>query len=342
MQKLDPNLVSSYDYHLPKSLIASHPIKPKEDARLLVYKKSDKSIVHAKFGEIFDFLPKNMSVLLNDTKVIKARIFGFKQSGGKVELLFNSVVNEYEFKVYIKGKVQVGSRLIFDEELKAIVLSLSDDGARIVNFFKNEKPLHASELFDILDKIGHVPLPPYIKREDTKEDEEDYQTLFAKSRGAVAAPTASLHFSEESFSKLKKCFETEFITLHIGAGTFKGVEGEKINEHTMHSEYFIISDNAQKIIQSDKPILCVGTTVVRSVEYFVRTKKTKGECNLFLTPFNSPLRVNYLLTNFHLPKSTLIMLAASFIGVDETLRIYKEAIDKKYRFFSYGDAMLIL
>ncbi|MDR1285482.1 MAG: tRNA preQ1(34) S-adenosylmethionine ribosyltransferase-isomerase QueA [Campylobacteraceae bacterium] len=342
MQKLNPLLVSSYDYHLPKSLIASYPIKPKEDARLLVYKRSDKSIVHAKFGELFDFLPKNTSVLLNDTKVIKARVFGFKQSGGRVELLFNSVVKEYEFKVYIKGKVQVGSKLVFDGELKAVVLSLNDDGTRIVSFFKNEKPLHVSEVFDILDKIGHVPLPPYIKREDTKEDEDDYQTLFAKNEGAVAAPTASLHFSEKSFLKLKKCFETEFITLHVGAGTFKGVESEKINEHTMHSEYFIISDNAQKIIQSDKSILCVGTTVARSVEYFVRTKKTKGECNLFLTPLNPPIRVNYLLTNFHLPKSTLIMLVASFIGIDETLRVYKEAIDNRYRFFSYGDAMLVL
>jgi S-adenosylmethionine:tRNA ribosyltransferase-isomerase len=130
--------------------------------------------------------------------------------------------------------------------------------------------------------------------------------------------------------------------LHVGAGTFKGVESEKIDEHTMHSEYFIISGNAQKIIQSSKPILSVGTTVTRSVEYFARTKKTRGECDIFLNPLNHPIRVNYLLTNFHLPKSTLIMLVASFIGVDETLRIYKEAVDKEYRFFSYGDAMLIL
>ncbi|MDR0408385.1 MAG: tRNA preQ1(34) S-adenosylmethionine ribosyltransferase-isomerase QueA [Campylobacteraceae bacterium] len=342
MRKLDPLLISSYDYYLPKSLIASYPVKPKEDARLLVYKRSDKSIFHAKFGEIFEFLPKDISVLLNDTKVIKARIFGFKQSGGKVELLFNSVVGEHEFKVYIKGRVKIGSELIFGEGLRAIVSFLIDDGARIVSFFKDERPLHAGELFDILDEIGHVPLPPYIKREDAKDDEEDYQALFAKNRGAVAAPTASLHFSEESFSKLEKYFEIEFITLHVGAGTFKGVESENISEHKMHSEYFIISDNAKKIIQSNKSILCVGTTVARSVEYFVRTEKTEGECDLFLTPLNPPIRANYLLTNFHLPKSTLIMLTASFIGLDETLRIYKEAVDKKYRFFSYGDAMLVL
>jgi S-adenosylmethionine:tRNA ribosyltransferase-isomerase len=342
MQKLNPSLLLSYDYYLPKSLIASYPIKPKENARLLVYKRDDKSIFHAKFGDLFEFLPKNLSVLLNDTKVVKARIFGFKQSGGKVELLFNSIVKEHEFKVYIKGRVEVGSKLIFDDGLSAVVLCLEYDGARIVNFFKDKKALHVGELFEVLDKIGHVPLPPYIKREDTKEDEEDYQTLFAQNRGAVAAPTASLHFSEDSFLKLKKYFETEFVTLHVGAGTFKSVESESIDKHTMHSEYFIIPDNTKKIIQSDKPILSVGTTVARSVEYFVRTKKTEGECDLFLNPFNPPVRVNYLLTNFHLPKSTLIILVASFIGVDETLRVYKEAVDKKYRFFSYGDAMLIL
>ncbi|MDR3177959.1 MAG: tRNA preQ1(34) S-adenosylmethionine ribosyltransferase-isomerase QueA [Campylobacteraceae bacterium] len=342
MRKLDPTLLSSYDYYLPKSLIASHPIKPKEDAGLLVYKRDDKSIFHAKFGELFEFLPKNLSVLLNDTKVVKARIFGFKQSGGGVELLFNSMVKEHEFKVYIKGRVKVGSKLIFDDGLSAVVLSLCDDGARVVNFFKDEKLLCLGGLFEILNKIGHVPLPPYIKREDTAEDEEDYQTLFAKNEGAVAAPTASLHFSDESFLKLKERFKTEFITLHVGAGTFKGVESENIREHAMHSEYFIIPDNAAKIIQSDEAILSVGTTVTRSVEYFARTQKTQGECNLFLNPLNPPIRVNHLLTNFHLPKSTLIMLVAGFVGVDETLRIYKEAVDKKYRFFSYGDAMLIL
>ncbi|MDR0579821.1 MAG: tRNA preQ1(34) S-adenosylmethionine ribosyltransferase-isomerase QueA [Campylobacteraceae bacterium] len=342
MQKLDPSLLSSYDYHLPKSLIASYPIKPKEEARLLVYKRDNKSVIHAKFGELFEFLPKNLSVLLNDTKVIKARIFGFKQSGGSVELLFNSIIKECDFKVHIKGRVKVGSKLVFDDGLSAVVLSLNDDGTRVVNFFKDEKLLHADKLFEILDKIGHVPLPPYIKREDTKEDEEDYQTLFAKNEGAVAAPTASLHFSDESFLKLKNNFETEFITLHVGAGTFKGVESEKIDKHMMHSEYFIIPSKAEKIIQSSKQILSVGTTVARSVEYFARTKKREGECDIFLNPLNPPIRVGHLLTNFHLPKSTLIMLVASFIGVEETLRIYKEAVDMKYRFFSYGDAMLIL
>lgn len=336
------NLSASYDYRLPKSLIASHPINPKEDARLLVYERKSQNITHAKFGELFSFLPLNASVLLNDTKVIKARIFGTKSSGGKIEMLLNSAFANNTFQVYIKGKVKVNSKLFFDENLQAIVLALYEDGTRVVKFFQNEHELDAHSLFKILNKIGHVPLPPYIKRSDTKEDESDYQTLFAKHEGSVAAPTASLHFSEKMFEELKKRFETEFLTLHVGAGTFKGVESENINEHIMHAEYFSISDKAKHIIQSDKKLLCVGTTTTRTVEYFARTNEQQGFCRLFLNPLNPPKRVNYLLTNFHLPRSTLIMLVAGFIGLKDTLNIYQIAVKEKYRFFSYGDAMLIL
>jgi S-adenosylmethionine:tRNA ribosyltransferase-isomerase len=339
---LDVNLCTSYDYSLPKSLIASHPINPKESARLLVYERALKQITHTNFGELFSFLPKNTAVLLNDTKVIKARIFGTKSSGGAVELLFNSPLQNNSFKVYIKGRVKAGTKLFFDQNLQADVIALNDDGTRIVEFFHNKKTLDTSSLFEILDKIGHVPLPPYIKRDDTKEDESDYQTLFAKNEGAVAAPTASLHFSETMFDELKKRFEVEFLTLHVGAGTFKGVESEKLGEHIMHSEYFSIPNEAKRLIQSPKPLLSVGTTVTRTVEYFVRTKKQQGFCDLFLNPLNPPKRITYLLTNFHLPRSTLIMLVAGFIGLEETLRIYKSAVDEKYRFFSYGDCMLIL
>jgi S-adenosylmethionine:tRNA ribosyltransferase-isomerase len=327
---------------LPKSLIASHPINPKESAKLLVYERKSRNITHACFGELFLFLPKNTSVLLNDTKVIKARIFGAKASGGAVELLFNSPFCNSSFKVYIKGRVKAGMKLFFGQNLQADVIALNDDGTRVVEFFQNEKKLDTSSLFKILDKIGHVPLPPYIKRDDTKEDESDYQTLFAKNEGAVAAPTASLHFSEAMFDELKKRFETEFLTLHVGAGTFKGVESERLDEHIMHSEYFSISNAAKRLIQSSKPLLSVGTTVTRTVEHFVRTKEEQGFCGIFLNPLNPPKRVNYLLTNFHLPRSTLIMLVAGFIGLEETLRIYKTAVKEKYRFFSYGDAMLIL
>lgn len=336
------NLSANYDYRLPKSLIASHPINPKEDARLLVYERKNQNITHAKFGELFSFLPQDTSVLLNDTKVIKARIFGTKSSGGKIEMLINSPFKDNTFQVYIKGRVNVNSRLFFCENLHAVVLALHEDGMRIVKFFQNERELDTRALFKILNQIGHVPLPPYIKRADTKKDENDYQTLFAKYEGSVAAPTASLHFSEKMFKELKRRFETEFLTLHVGAGTFKGVESENINKHIMHAEYFSISDKAKCLIQSDKKLLCVGTTTARTVEYFARTDEGQGFCNIFLNPLNPPMRVNYLLTNFHLPRSTLIMLVAGFIGLEETLNIYQTAVKEKYRFFSYGDAMLIL
>jgi S-adenosylmethionine:tRNA ribosyltransferase-isomerase len=309
---------------------------------MLVYERKNKSITHAHFGELFSFLPQDTAVFLNDTKVIKARIFGRKSSGGAVELLLNSPLHDNSFKVYIKGRVHAGLKLFFDENLQAIVLELHEDGTRIVKFSQNGKELDMHSLFKVLNQIGHVPLPPYIKREDTKEDESDYQTIFAKNDGSVAAPTASLHFSEKMFEELQGRFEVEFLTLHVGAGTFKGVESERLGEHIMHSEYFSISNEAMRIIQSDKSILSVGTTVARTVEYFARTKKQQGFCDLFLNPLNPPVRVNYLLTNFHLPRSTLIMLVAGFIGLEETLRVYETAVHEQYRFFSYGDCMLIL
>jgi len=232
--------------------------------------------------------------------------------------------------------------LFFDDELKAKVLSLQEDGTRIVTFFHKNKPITSDELFNILDKIGHMPLPPYIKREDNKEDEIEYQTVFSKERGAVAAPTASLHFTDVMFKNLQKNYETHFLTLHVGAGTFKPVEAESIKDHVMHSEFYEIPESTCKVIDSHKPILAVGTTVTRTVEYYVRKNMKVGKSDLFLHPQNKPKRVNHLLTNFHLPKSTLLMLVASFVGIGKALEIYKIAVEKEYRFFSYGDAMLII
>ena len=187
-----------------------------------------------------------------------------------------------------------------------------------------------------------MPLPPYIKREDNKNDEYDYQSVFAQNIGAVAAPTASLHFSSKMFKKLQEKFECSSITLHVGAGTFKPVEVDDIRQHIMHAESYNIPKKTKKILQSEKNILAIGTTVTRAIEFFQRTNKLSGLCDLFLHPDNPPLRVNYLLTNFHLPKSTLLMLVASFIGIKKTLELYNEAIENRYRFYSYGDAMLIL
>lgn len=339
---LDESLVSSYDYFLPNELIASYPANPRESARLLVYKTAEKKIIHSNFSNLFEFLPSSASVILNDTKVIKARIFGKKQSGGKIELLLNSPASEDTFKVYIKGKVKEKSKLFFDNDLVADVLSVNDDGTRIISFTCKDKKLKIHELYEVLEKIGHIPLPPYIKREDEKLDTKEYQSVFAKNSGAVAAPTASLHFSDEMFKNLQKKFECKFVTLHIGAGTFKGVECKNINEHIMHEEFYNIPKETEELIDSKKELLCIGTTSARVVEFYSRTKKTNGYCNLFLNPGNKPLRTNYLLTNFHLPKSTLIMLVASFIGLKETLNLYGTAVKEKYRFFSYGDAMLII
>ncbi len=339
---MDPLKTDSYDYTLPPELIATEPASPRDSCRLLVYNRQDKSITHTVFSKINDFLPKECAVLCNDTKVIKARIFGNKPSGGKIELLINKPLDATTISCLIRGRVKEGTQISFDKGLIAEVKALKDDGSRDVLFYQNKTLLHFEELILVLDEIGHIPLPPYMQREDKHSDEEEYQTVFSQKAGAVAAPTASLHFTPELFAELRSQHPLEFLTLHVGAGTFKPVEAETITEHPMHSEYYHIPPAALELIRSDKDILAIGTTVTRTVEYFVRTEKSEGEANLFLHPNNPPMRIDHLLTNFHLPKSTLLMLVASFVGLEQTQAIYAEAIREKYRFFSYGDAMLIL
>lgn len=335
-------LTKNYDYELPEGFIATTPVHPRDHAKLLVYDRKTDTITHTTFKHLLDFVPKECDVFLNDTRVIKARIFGEKASGGKVELLFNKPLDAHHYLVLIRGKVKIGTELFFDDSLVATVTDLNEDGSRVVTFTHKNKEIRFEDLVLVLDDIGHIPLPPYMHREDNKEDETDYQTLFAKNAGAVAAPTASLHFTPELFAALEARHQTHKVTLHVGAGTFKPVEVEEILEHPMHSEYFHISKKATKILDSDTPLLAIGTTVTRTLEYYVRTGELEGECDLFLNPHNPPQRVTHLLTNFHLPKSTLIMLVSAFIGREKTLQLYKEAIEKEYRFFSYGDAMLIL
>jgi len=340
--QLDPLKTVSYDYNLPNEQIATYPANPADSAKLLVYDRKSKKITHTTFHDLLDFIPDKTEIFFNDTKVIKARIFGKKETGGKIELLFNKPLPQNEYLVYMRGKVLVGNIITFDEGLSIEVLQLQEDGTRIVKFFKNSKELDFLSLVEILNDIGHLPLPPYIKREDEKSDDADYQTLFAKNYGAVAAPTASLHFTPELLEALKKKYNTNYLTLHVGAGTFKPVESDDILDHPMHSEFYDIPENSQTVLNEDKKVLAVGTTVTRTIEFYNDTKKTNGEANLFLNPLNIPKRVDYLLTNFHLPKSTLIMLVAAFIGIDETMEIYDEAIKENYRFFSYGDGMLII
>jgi len=346
-------LTNSYDYALPESHIAIRPIQPRDQAKLMVYNRTTDTITHTTFEYLLDFIPLNCDIFLNDTRVIKARIFGYKenletknhdnpQGGGKIELLFNKPLDAEQYLVYIKGKVRVDMQIRFDDTLIATVKTLNEDGSRVVTFTHQGESIRFEALVLVLDKIGHIPLPPYIQREDTKEDEKDYQTLFAKHAGAVAAPTASLHFTPGLFEALEKRHETHKITLHVGAGTFKPVDTKEILQHPMHSEYFNIPKTTQTVLKSEKNILAIGTTVTRTIEYYERTKKHQGTCDLFLHPSNPPKRVTHLLTNFHLPKSTLIMLVSAFIGREKTLDLYQKAISKDYRFFSYGDAMLIL
>ena len=335
-------LTKNYDYELPEGFIATSPVHPRDHAKLLVYDRKTDTVTHTTFQHLLDFIPKECDIFLNDTRVIKARIFGKKESGGKVELLFNKPIDAHHYLVLIRGKVKVGTKLFFEHGLIATVSKLNEDGSREVTFSHEAKEIRFEELVLVLDKIGHIPLPPYMQREDNEEDETDYQTLFAKNAGAVAAPTASLHFTPELFNAMQERHKIHKITLHVGAGTFKPVEVEHILEHPMHSEYFYISHKAAKVLDGDQPILAIGTTVTRTVEYYIRTGKIEGECDLFLNPHNLPKRVTHLLTNFHLPKSTLIMLVSAFIGREKTLQLYNEAIEREYRFFSYGDAMLIL
>jgi len=340
--QLDPLKTLSYDYHLPSEQIATYPVYPADSAKLLVYNRSTQELTHTTFKELLRYIPNNTEIFFNDTKVIKARIFGKKETGGKIELLFNKPLPDNKYLVYMRGKVLVGNNITFDKGLSIEVLKLQDDGTRIVKFFQNDQELDFLTLVEILNEIGHLPLPPYIKREDEKSDDSDYQTLFAKNYGAVAAPTASLHFTPELLENLKNKYHTNYLTLHVGAGTFKPVESDDILDHPMHSEFYDVPSNSRDILNSDKKILAVGTTVTRTIEFYNDTKKENGEANLFLNPLNKPKRVDYLLTNFHLPKSTLIMLVASFIGIDKTMEIYDEAIKENYRFFSYGDGMLII
>ncbi|OHE01133.1 MAG: tRNA preQ1(34) S-adenosylmethionine ribosyltransferase-isomerase QueA [Sulfurimonas sp. RIFCSPLOWO2_12_36_12] len=354
-------LTSSYDFTLPQELIATHPASPRDSAKLLVYNRNRDEITHSLFSNLEEFIPQNCAIIFNDTKVIKARLFGKKESGAKIELLINKALNAYDVNVYIRGKMKIGTKIFFGEESKdfdmnlvAEVKELHEDGSRIVNFYSStpssqapawelKEKLRFEEILPIIDKIGHVPLPPYIQREDNKEDESEYQSVFALKEGAVAAPTASLHFTQEQHKRVCSKFSHAFLTLHVGSGTFKPVECEIITNHPMHSEYYDISNEAKELLDSDMPILSVGTTSTRTIEFYTRNKALqKGEANIFLHPNNKPLRVNHLLTNFHLPKSTLLMLVASFVGLEKAQELYKIAIENRYRFYSYGDAMLIL
>ncbi|MCI5968945.1 tRNA preQ1(34) S-adenosylmethionine ribosyltransferase-isomerase QueA [Helicobacter sp.] len=355
-------LLSSYNYTLPKECIATKPIHPKEAAKLLVFNRKNCSITHSTFKDFASFLPKNTLLVFNNTKVLPARIYGKKilqnskkdstQGGAKIEALFHKELDKNRYLMQFKGRLKIGSIIAFGRVYARILSQNIGIGFKEAEFFtlqENEEiPLSCNDFFTFLEHNGRIPLPPYIKRNATIADKEDYQSVFARHIGAIAAPTASLHFSKESYASLKAHFNTAEITLHIGAGTFIGVSTENILEHKMHTESFFIPQDSATKIKDAKHITAIGTTATRTIEAYARSEAFKegkalnGECDLFLHPQNPPKATHALLTNFHLPKTTLLMLVASFIGLEQTLSLYKEAIANNYRFYSYGDGMLIL
>lgn len=335
--------LESYDYTLPKELIASYPASPLESAKLLVYNRATQEIIHSNFYHFSEFIPVQTLIVCNDTKVLNARIYALKNAK-LFEIFYHKCIDSNKFIVQIRGKVKQGDKLILkdDTSITIHILELLEDGMRKVCFKKNNLILNLDSLLKLLESFGQIPLPPYIKRGVEKKDFSNYQSVFAKISGSVAAPTASLHFSEDSFNELKRKFEICFITLHIGAGTFKSVESSDIRGHKIHSEAYSIDLESAKKIKNANKVLCIGTTAARCVEYFAKTNNLNGECNLFIYPSVAFEKVDYLLTNFHLPKSTLLMLVSAMIGREKTLEIYANAIEKGYKFYSYGDGMLIL
>ena len=341
--------VSDFDYELPKELIAKFPVEPRDSSRLMVLHRNTGEIEHRIFRDIVEYLKPGDVLVINDTKVIPARLFGKLETGGKVELLLvrQPGLGTWEVMAKPARKLKEGKRIYFDEELEAVVKGYSGEGRRIVEFIlKSNK-----DFMEKLEEIGHIPLPPYIEREEKPEDREKYQTVFARKEGAVAAPTAGLHFTEELLQKLKdKGIIIKNITLHVGPGTFKPVKVENVEEHQMDYEtYHVPEDTAAEINRAKEEgrrVIAVGTTVTRTLESAAekdgKVKSGEGSTNLFIYPGYRFKVIDALITNFHLPRSTLLMLVSAFAGRERILNAYREAVKKGYRFYSYGDAMFIL
>jgi S-adenosylmethionine:tRNA ribosyltransferase-isomerase len=338
---------SDYNYILPQSLIANNPPKIRGSSRLLVLDKKSGGIIDSKYVDFSKYLGKGDVLVLNDTKVIKARLMAKDKNGKLREIL---ILEKHSFdsdwhrhSVLYRRKVIVGDELFVGDN-KILVDQVLGDGIAIV---KSDQ-----DLLDVAEKCGSVPLPPYMKRETNKNDVDRYQTIWAKEKGSVAAPTASLNMTDVILATLRsKGVNVIYLTLHVGLGTFLPIRTDNIEDHHMHQEYFQIPKNTTDAIQkakSDgKKVIALGTTVARTLEYahesFLKTPTDiSGEADIFIYPGYKFQVVDGLLTNFHAPKSTVLMLTAAFAGWDRLLPVYKHAIDEKYRFFSYGDSMLIL
>ena len=350
--------LTDYDYFLPEDLIAQQPASTRDQSRLLHLKKMSGQISHHQFSALTDLLKKGDVLVVNNTAVIPARLFGRKATGGKIEILIVNYAaaarnnkadekTEYECLVKASKSPKPGTRIDFGPDLKATVSAVRERTC-MIEFF-SEKPFD-----EMLDKNGVMPLPPYIKREQAADpkwnDKTHYQTIYAKHKGAVAAPTAGLHFSTGMLAQLKNNgVSIANITLHVGYGTFMPIRCPDIRDHQMHSEHFIISENTVEMINAAKTdgrrVVAVGTTSVRTLEYIADKKghihPCTGNCDLFIFPGHTFKCVDAMVTNFHLPKSTLIMLVSAFAGRENILNAYNCAVKERYRFFSYGDAMFI-
>ncbi len=346
MQKISLTKKSSYWYDLPAEFIAQHPKDKRSESRMLVLDKESGKIQHDKFNNIINHLLPSDILVVNNTKVIPARLLGTKNTGAKVEvfLLEQKTENRWECLVKPGRKLQIGAEITFNENLKAKIIDHADEGSRIVEFYWE------GNFWNILEEIGNVPLPPYIKRESTSKDKETYQTVYAEERGSVAAPTAGLHFTKPLMNQIReKGIEILEVVLHVGLGTFRPVKTDDIKDHTMHSEHCQISEEvAAKINQGKevgKRIIAVGTTTTRTLESFADKGQLKSGShwtNIFLYPGKEIQIIDGLITNFHMPESTLMMLVSAFAGYENIMNAYKIAVEEKYRFFSYGDSMLIL
>ena len=340
--------IEEFDYNLPKSLIAQYPSPRRGESRLMVLSRTQGTIEHRNFGDIPDYLRSGDLLVMNNTRVLPARLIGKKETGGKVEILlipsWNGAKGEWEVLIRNSEKVKSGTRIQFGQEAYG---ELKEVNAGRGKFTFPE----GRQIEDLLRNFGHIPLPPYIKREDEPLDRDRYQTVIAEKDGSIAAPTAGLHFTESMIQTLKeKGVGVALITLHIGPGTFTPVKTEEVEEHPMEKEWVEITEEVAGEINQAKErggrVIAVGTTTTRALESFServgRIKPGRGHASLFIHP-PYPFRViDGLVTNFHLPKSTLIMLVSAFAGRDFILNAYQEAVKRRYRFYSYGDAMLIL
>ena len=338
--------VTDFYFELPKELIAQHPTEKRDECRLMVLNKKTGDIEHKVFKDVIDFLNPGDCLVLNDTRVMPARLYGAKEgSGGKMEFLLLRRHDDDIWETLVKpGKRgKVGARFVFGNgELTGEIVEVLDNGNRKIKFF------YEGIFEEVLDKLGEMPLPPYI--EEKLEDRELYQTVYSKEVGSAAAPTAGLHFTEELLKEIKeKGINIAFVTLHVGLGTFRPVKAENVEEHEMHSEYYILDEENAKIINESKTsggrVIAVGTTSNRTLESIAdddgTVKAQSGYTSIFIYPGYKFKIVDAIITNFHLPESTLIMLISAFSTRDIVMNAYKVAVEEKYRFFSFGDAMFL-